>query len=211
MALIPVAIGAVSGMMQGQANKEQANSQAAALRQNALYMGNAANDARARGIQEADWSRVQGQGLIGTQRAAMAASGGVVDTGSNAILQQDVAQLAELDALTISNNAAREAYGYDVSRADNLTTARNLQTNARKGMMTSILGGALGGAGSSIGGMFGGGGASTGAAKESVGVLNSPSIGTIETGSGGWRYPGESKWRTTPVQGATITGGPVRR
>jgi predicted lipid-binding transport protein (Tim44 family) len=88
----------------------------------------------------------------------MAASGGVVDSGSNAILQQDAAQLAELDALTISNNAAREAYGYDVGRADNLTTARNLQTNARKGMMTSILGGALGGAGSSMGGMFGGGG-----------------------------------------------------
>lgn len=173
MALIPVAIGAVSGMMQGQANQEQADSQAAALRQNALYMGNAANDARARGIQDADWSRVQGQGLIGTQRAAMAASGGVVDTGSNARLQQDAAQLAEFDALTISNNAAREAYGYDVSRADNLTTANNLQSTAKNGMMTSILGGALGGASSSMGGMFGGGGS---AASAGIGAGTSQAL-----------------------------------
>lgn len=163
MALIPIAIGAVSGLMQGQQQKAEANSQASALRRNAMYMQNAADDAKARGIIESDWSRVETQQLIGTQRAAMAASGGVVDQDSNALLQQDAAQLGELDALTISNNAAREAYGYEVDASDKRLTARNLKAQGDKAPMTSMLGGAIGGAGSSFsGGLFGGGGGTTG-------------------------------------------------
>jgi hypothetical protein len=155
MALIPVAMGAVSGMMQGNAANEQAASQANALRKNALYLKNAADDAKVRGMIDSDQVRVQGQQLIGTQRAAMAGSGGVVDEGTNAILQQDAAQLSELDALTVSNNAAREAYGYEVEREDALLTAKNLQKNASKNMMTSVLGGALqGGASAYSSGAF---------------------------------------------------------
>lgn len=178
MMLIPLAIGAAQGLMQGQQANAQAASQAGALRKNALYLGNAAADARTRGMQESDWSRVQTQGLIGTQRAAMAASGGVVDQDSNALMQQDTAQLGELDALTISNNAAREAYGYDVERTDALTTAKTLKSNASKGMLSSILGGAMSGAGSAFGSMGGGGGSGglglgTSAALQGTTRLNS--------------------------------------
>lgn len=163
MALIPVAIGAVSGMMQGRAGEAQAASQADALRRNATYMNFAAQDAKVRGAKESDWARVSTQQMIGTQRAAMAGSGGVVDAGSNAAIQEDTAQIGELDALTISNNAAREAYGYEVQAQDNLFTAGNLQSQAKKNTMTSILGGALQGFGSSFGaGNFGGGAAASG-------------------------------------------------
>lgn len=175
MALIPVAIGLVGGMMQGKQQQAQAESQATALRRNALYMGNAANDARVRGMKEADWSRVETQQMIGTQRAAMAASGGVVDQDTNALIQQDTAQLGELDALTISNNAAREAYGYDVQREDNILTASNLQRAGKKAVMSSMLGGALQGAGSSFGGMGGGGGASAGIGLGTSGALQGTS------------------------------------
>lgn len=162
MALIPIAIGAVSGLMQGKAGEAQADSQADALRRNAMYMNNAAQDAKVRGMKDADWSRVETQALIGTQRAASASNGGVVDAGSNAIIQQDTAQLGEFDALTISNNAAREAYGYEVQAADNLYTAKNVVKQAKKNTMTSILGGALGGASQSFSaGSFGGGGGSS--------------------------------------------------
>lgn len=146
-ALIPIAIGAVSGLMQGQAQQAQADAQAADLRQNALYLNSAANDARRRGAQDADWQRVQTQAAIGSQRVAQAGSGGVVDLDSNAILQQDTAQLGELDALTISNNAAREAYGYDVQASSMTRNASQLQSQAKRGMMTSILGGAAQGFG----------------------------------------------------------------
>ena len=169
-ALIMVGAGAGMGLLQGMAAKSQADSQAKALRQNAVYLGNAAADARVRGNLQSDLRRVEGQQLIGTQRAAMAASGGVVDEGSNALLQQDVAQLSEFDALTISNNAAREAYGYDVQRADALTTARNVQRQGRNQLLTSVLGGALqGGVGAYGAGMFGGGaGAGLGAGTQSA-------------------------------------------
>lgn len=146
-ALIPVAIGAVSGLMQGSAAERQANQQAAALRQNALYLNQAANDARARGEYEADWQRIGTQSMIGTQRVAQAASGGVVESGSYGLMTQDTAQLGELDALTISNNAAREAYGYQVEASNMATNARQLQSNARRNTMTSILGGAMQGFG----------------------------------------------------------------
>lgn len=167
-ALIPIAIGAGMGLMQGMAGRQQADQQAADLRQNAFYLNQAADDSLARGRKDSDWQRVETQAAIGTQRAAQAASGGVVDQDSNMQLTLDTAQLGELDALTIANNAAREAYGYQVQAATGLKNATQLQSNAKRAMTTSILGGALQGAGSSFGGgMFGsaaGAGAGTQAA-----------------------------------------------
>lgn len=152
--LIGAGIGAGMGLLQGLGNKSVADQQAADLRQNALYLNNAANDAVDRGMKASDQQRVQTQQFIGTQRAAQAANGGEVNTGSNALLQQDTAALGELDALTISNNAAREAYGYQVQASSNLTNARTLEKNARKQVLTSVLGGAI------SGGISGGGGLS---------------------------------------------------
>ena len=158
MALIPVAIAAVGSVMQGQQKSAADISQASALTQNAAYLNRAANDARYRGVIDADTQRVQTQNLIGTQRAAMAGNGGVVDEGSNAILQQDVAQYGELDAMIISNNAAREAYGYEVQATSNLANASTLKKNAKTGLVSSLLGGVVGGLGSAYsGGLFSGG------------------------------------------------------
>lgn len=158
MALIPVAIAAVGGLMQGQQKSAADISQASALTQNAAYLNRAANDARYRGVVDADTQRVQTQNLIGTQRAAMAGNGGVVDDGSNAIIQQDTAQYGELDAMIISNNAAREAYGYEVQATSNLANASTLKKNAKTGLMSSLLGGVVGGLGSAYsGGLFSGG------------------------------------------------------
>jgi hypothetical protein len=130
---------------------------------NALYLNQSAADSKVRGMQEADWTRVQTRGLIGSQRAAMAASGGVIGQDSYGVLEQDVAQLGELDALTISNNAAREAYGYEVDASDKLLTAKTLKSQTKNAPMTSMIGGAIGGASSSFsGGLFGGSGGGSG-------------------------------------------------
>lgn len=164
-ALIPIAIGAISGAMKGKANQAQARSDADALRKNAVFLDRAAADARRRGAHESDLQRIRGEQAIGTQRAGMAAGGGRVDEGTNAIITQDTAQLSELDALTISNNAAREAWGYSVEAADKRDTAKALVKNAKKSMMSSVIGGAISGAtsaytGGQLGGLFGGGGGS---------------------------------------------------
>lgn len=177
-ALIPVAIGAVSGLMSGQQKAAGDITQAAELQTNAAFLNRAANDARMRGLVDSDTQRIQTQQDIGTQRAAMAANGGVVDEGSNALITQDTAQYGELDALIISNNAAREAYGYEVQADANLRNAKTLKKNAKSAPITSMLGGAIGGLGSafssgSMGSLFGGGtGAGTKAAMSSN--LNAP-------------------------------------
>jgi hypothetical protein len=71
-----------------------------------------AKDAVYRGEIEEDNLRLQVRKLIGAQRASYAGQGVDVNEGSADIAQQDTAYLGELDALTIRNNAAREAYGY---------------------------------------------------------------------------------------------------
>lgn len=162
--------------MQGQQAQSQANSQASALDRNAQLLSNASADARIRGAYDADWQRVQTQSLIGSQRAAQASNGGRVDQDTNAIITQDTAQLGELDALTISNNAAREAYGYDVQADDARMTASNLRKQGKRAMTSSLLGGVVSGASSAFGGgMFGGAsgaGAGAGSALSSTSRLN---------------------------------------
>lgn len=156
-ALIPMAIGAVGGMMKGKAELNQAIQDADALRRNAVFKENAAWDAIRTGMHDADWKRLEGRQLIGSQKVAAAANGGVVGDGSNAILEQDAAQLAEYDALVISNNAARTAYGYRVEAEDMYMTANNRVSGAKKGVMTSMLSGAISGLGSGMSGGMGGG------------------------------------------------------
>lgn len=158
---LPVALMAFQGFMQGQSQSKEAKAQAKALQQNAVYLNQAANDARARGRLESDYSRIETQGLIGTQRAAQAASGGEVNTDTNALLQQDVAQFGELDALTISNNAAREAYGYEVEAQGMQSQAKQLKKAAKRAPLQGLLSGATQGLGSAyssgaLNGLFGG-------------------------------------------------------
>ncbi len=121
------------------------NSQASTLRTNAMFANNAANDAVSRGTYDADLQRLRTSQNLGTQRAAMAANGGEVNSGSNAALQDDTAAIGELDALTIQNNAAREAYGYRVQAQSGLSNARKLESQASSAKRNSILGGIISG------------------------------------------------------------------
>lgn len=73
-----------------------------------------AADARARGEVEAGRRQIEARRAIGAARASMAASGIALDDGSALSIQEDIAAAGELDALTIRNNAAREAFGYRV-------------------------------------------------------------------------------------------------
>lgn len=50
--------------------------------------------------------------VIGSQRAALAAQGIRIDEGSARDVQLETAEIGELDAMNIRNNAAREAFGY---------------------------------------------------------------------------------------------------
>lgn len=141
MAIIPAAIGLVGGMMGAQNAREQGDFNSQMLKQNAQFKNQAAEDALDRGRKASDLQRVQTQQMIGTQRAALAANGGDVNSGSAALLQDDTAMLGELDALTISNNAAREAYGYKVGAQQDMLNSSQVKKNAKAQATGSILGG----------------------------------------------------------------------
>ena len=71
-----------------------------------------AKDAEARGAVEEKQYRLKLQQLQGSQRAAAAGSGVLVDVGSPFDVLNDTVSYGELDALTIRRNAAVEAWGY---------------------------------------------------------------------------------------------------
>lgn len=147
MALIPVAIGLAGSMMQAQGQKENGAFQSGMLKQNAAFKAQTAEETINAGNTSADWQRVRTGQAVGTQRSVQAANGIDVNSGSAAQLQDDTAMLGELDALTIQNNAAREAYGYRVQAKQDLLNANQSVKNGNTGAMGSILGG--------IGGAFG--------------------------------------------------------
>ncbi len=77
-----------------------------------------AEDALARGAEDTARFRSKVRGAIGAQRVGFAASNIDVGYGSAVDVQSDAAYLGELDALTISGNAAREAWGFKVQAED---------------------------------------------------------------------------------------------
>ncbi|MBA4359811.1 MAG: hypothetical protein C0411_03650 [Pseudomonas sp.] len=141
MALIPVAVAMVGGMMGAQNAKQEGAYNSGMLKQNAAFKDQTAQETLNAGDTSADWQRVRAGQAVGTQRSAQAANGIDVNSGSAAQLQDDTAMLGELDALTIQNNAAREAYGYKTQAQQDRSNAQQVLTNAGNKATGSILGG----------------------------------------------------------------------
>lgn len=141
---LPAAAGLslASGLMGASNSIKQGNYQSSLLRQNAILKNQAADETVIAANTSADWQRVKAGQAIGTQRSAQAANGIDVNSGSSAQLQDDTALLGELDALTIQNNAAREAYGLRVQANQDMANAKQVKKNAGSSAMGSILGGA---------------------------------------------------------------------
>lgn len=101
----------------------------------------ASRDAVKRGNIDADEQRQETGQLIGAQRTAFASNGVDVNTGSAGQVQNDTAALGELDALTLVNNAAREAYGYKVQAMDQRQQGKLAKYQGKMDAIGSILGG----------------------------------------------------------------------
>lgn len=119
--------GAVSGAFgaaeQSKATQRAYDYQAAVNRNNAQVAEWQASDAITRGQRAEQTQRLKAAQLKGTQRAALAARGVAIDSGSPLAILQDTDYMGEVDALTIRDNAEREAWGYR-------TQARNYANDA---------------------------------------------------------------------------------
>lgn len=141
MMAIPAAIAIGGSLLQAKGEKDNAAFQSGLLTQNAAFKNQTADETVTAGDTSADWQRVKASQAIGTQRSVQAANGIDVNSGSSALIQDDTAMLGELDALTIQNNAAREAYGLRVQAQQDLSNAGQTIKNGKTAATGSILGG----------------------------------------------------------------------
>lgn len=117
--------------MQAVGAYNQARAQQAALRaetqvalNNATIAGWQADDAAQRGEIEAGRVLVRGAQMKGAQRAAVAANGIDLGVGSGQAAINDTDYYTQVDANTVLDNAAREAWGYRMGALDQVRRAK---------------------------------------------------------------------------------------
>lgn len=118
------------------------NQQDKMLHRNADIADLQAKDAIQRGAIDQKKMRRQTEQVIGKQRVNMAAQGVDINKGSAVDVVADAAYLGELDALTIKNNAAKEAWGYKTQADDLRYRGRLAKKEGEMGAFNTILGGA---------------------------------------------------------------------
>lgn len=104
----------IGDLFQGSARQQQYDFASSMYDANAGIARLQSQDALERGRLLEQRHRIDTRRLIGDQRAYMAAQGIDVNRDSALDVQADTAAMGELDALTIRNNAVREAWGYEV-------------------------------------------------------------------------------------------------
>lgn len=120
------------------------------------YLGRMAADTLQRGAVETGRQRSVGSATAAQQRTAYAASGVDPTVGTAAQVQANTQGAAEIDAQTIKNNAAAEAWGFEQAKQRTFQEQRaKYEAQDRK-----LAGSLLGGYGKFIGGIakMGGGG-----------------------------------------------------
>ena len=121
----------VGQQRQGAAQQGLFNYQAQVARNNQIVANQLAEDALRRGEAEEARSRLATRRLKGRQRTVLASNGVFLDEGSALDIVSDTDLLGEQDALTIRNNAEREAAGFRARAADFGSEAAVLDTRGR--------------------------------------------------------------------------------
>lgn len=142
-------LGIAGQAQQAQAQAAQSAYQAQVARNNQALMEINAKNVEAQGAADAERQQLKTSGLEASQRAALAAQGGDVNSGTNLDLVSDTARAGATDANTIRNNAAWKAYGYRVQGGnaaaqanDEAFQAANATAALPYGIGSSLLGNA---------------------------------------------------------------------
>lgn len=134
------AVSAYGAVQSGNAAKNQAEYQSAVDRNNQQTAEWQAKDALDRGAEAERQQRLKVQSALGSQRAAMAANGVDLTSGSPLDILGDTAMYGELDALTIRSNAEREAYGYRAQSQNFGTSAQLTQMRGSAAQTAGAIG-----------------------------------------------------------------------
>lgn len=136
-------VGLYGSYAQSQALKEQGKAEEKLAEQNARLKELQAEDAILRGKADAAEVKRRGRYVKGSQRAALAAQGVSVDTGSAAAVQNETDTMSGMDALTVQNNAFREAWGYRSEASNERFRGRMERLKSRNEARMTLLTGGL--------------------------------------------------------------------
>jgi hypothetical protein len=131
-----IALTVAGGLYQADAQKEAGRAQVIMAERNAKLETQKGELANRIGAVAEENHRAKVRGMLGTQRAALAANGIDPNSGTALALQDETVAFGETDAMTIRYNAAREAWGYGVNATNFATDAavtRATTKNAVKG------------------------------------------------------------------------------
>ena len=124
-------------------NAQVAENNAVVARQNAAFAG-------AEGNANAERQGMKTRAAVGAMKAAQAANGIDVNSGSAVDVRSSAAELGQLDAITIRSNAARRAYGFETEAVNDQAQAaldraggKAAQKASYIGAASTILGGAV--------------------------------------------------------------------
>ena len=133
----------VSSYNQSRALREQGNYQRAMGDMNARYMEIQEKDALRRGEKEANAHQKDVKRLVGSQRAALAAQGIEINDDSALDIQADTAAMGAEDAMTIRNNAWREAMGFKIQAVNTRYAGQMAQMGAMAQAKSTLLTGGM--------------------------------------------------------------------
>lgn len=123
------------------ARRNEALFQEQEAKDNAELARQAQTDAIQRGQQQEGYARMKAGGEIAAARAQAGASGVDGTVGSPVDAMADLRMMSEMDALTLRNNAAREAWGYQVEEKKQEREAGMARQRADNAFVSTILGG----------------------------------------------------------------------
>lgn len=133
-----------SGYIESSAYEAEASFKQTMANINADIAEMQAEDALRRGKLDVQRHRKNVKQFVGSQRAALAAQGIEVNDNTALELQTESEIYGEIDALTIKNNAYREAWGYKVQALDYTNQGALAKIQGSFGSTSSILSGGIG-------------------------------------------------------------------
>jgi len=135
MAVASAGLQAFGAVREGIATSQAANYKAQVARNNAIY-------ASAAGTSKAMNESLKGAAAGGRIKAAQAANGVDVNTGSNVNVQRGQRMASNVNAVNTENNALLQAYGYQAEASLDESTAKNAETSGYLKATGGLLGNA---------------------------------------------------------------------
>ena len=134
----------VTGLSQSRAQRAQGDYQSTLANLNSEIAGIKAKQTLETGDITASRTNLKYRGEIGSEVAAQGASGVQVGSGSAALVRGGIDLADKIDELTIKNNAARQAWGYQMQASEDTFAGKFAQLTAKAGSEQSLLTGGLG-------------------------------------------------------------------